>query len=389
MGQLGRIFVMLSWLLVFIPHACVMAEELDGTGFTFPGEDPSEKLVEMESPDALSETSLHGMLEQSKQIMENLERANELAAELQVRLGRVWSVGSYSHSPANAAVAAPAGMPNVGKVYLIVAADTRPMSGGTANAIRSGTRNNADTITRLVKGQTKAKFNGADVDILARSSSLLDSNFNRQRLLSEIQGVPSTVDDVIFVYIACHGAFAVPSNFPVFQMPLDSQHASGTSDRLISRREIISALAAKQSRQWILISDSCASTIRATPQLELAEVATAFPSEPTTNALAKLLFFHRGSVDINGCSPAPATMNDRQENANRGQIGIYSTGSDASGYFTSVFARACLCLSKDPPSWSALLNDSNRRLNETVKFGVQVNGISGPVTRQTAIHFSH
>lgn len=322
------------------------------------------------APDLPPAPDFSDAVEQTREIVINLQNALCLASELnQMLSGGPPADAAAGRPAAGLPVVASNGVPIARKVHAIVMADDRRISGGQVNQIANGAAANAGRILGLLREQCSVTVNGTPVDLLEDPIHLRgDAGFRFERLrdaINSLDVVPN--EDVLFVYIACHGLTFSDSSKPHgFQMP----HAGGN---LLVRRAIWDLLKSKQARQTILISDSCANRI-SVAAVEPADAAAAnLPAR--TNALGALLFFNTGDVDVNGSRKPPA---DHGDGRGQGQFGVYT---DEGGFFTLAFIEAA----KNTPlpvSWDDLFVRTQQDLDTNFVRAVQVRGVPGGVVRR-------
>lgn len=334
----------------------------------FPTDDPfgdSAPQPSDESPPALPPAPNYSdAVEQTREIVINLQNAVRLTHELNVMLTDGGPTAAAGAAAGGQPVAAN-GIPMARKVHAIILADDRQISGGAQNQIAVGAASNATMISELLQLECSVVPNPSGTPVLAHNVVLDKTDFDFRKFRSTLNSFDVADNDVLFVYFACHGLTFIDSdNAHGFQMP---GFVSGRERT--PRRAVWDLMKAKGARQTILISDSCANGVR-----EVAPEAAAYAAAVPTHALAALLLFNVGDVDINGCSRPPA---DHGDGRGQGEFGIYDPRG---GFFTVAFRDAALHAPR-PISWHRLfMVETQSSLNR--KFPVQVGGI-GTVSKQT------
>lgn len=129
--------------------------------------------------------------------------------------------------------------------------------------------------------------------------TLTGANCNRARILQTVANLPVSNLDTLFVYYGGHGAHdeihatpGDPSQGHFFQIPTGN----------LWRRDLWQAMATKNARLTVLITDTCNKKGSFLPEspFNYGEQSVA---ETGRSALETLLLGYRGVVDINGASP--------------------------------------------------------------------------------------
>jgi len=196
-----------------------------------------------------------------------------------------------------------------------------------------------------------------------------DRDFSFQKLQQEVTAANVGTNDVLFVYIACHGlTFSEGSHG--FQMPIPN-----TNRELLRRSSVWDLMKTKKARQTILISDCCSNQLTVSENVAAGVAVRGMG----TNALSRLLLYQTGDIDVNGCHRPPEDPGDGRGG---GQFGIYR---EQGGFFTVAFEGAA----KDTPvpvSWKTLFGNCQTKLSSQFNPPVPVT-VPGrgtiKVTRQT------
>lgn len=309
-------------------------------------------------PSPPSNTNLAELKLQTEAILKDLKDANEQADLLKTKLN---AFSNPAAAAAGAAVAATADHGMAGKIWIFIAADTRAISGGDQNAIRKGATANANHVEKLLREQCSIEPRSRTPiqDKIGGVTVLTGNDFHFQALSTAINNADIKQNDVIFVYIACHG-FSYRNGPLGFQMP----PTPNASPERVARSTVWDKLKSKKARQTILISDSCATQIQEIATGNVGAVTAA--ADDNTYALSRLLFYQIGDVDINGADP-------EKKNGwiTNGEVGIYF---DDGGKFTGGLLVASRH-SKPPVSWQTLLRrDAQLVLSQDFPVRVKVQG---------------
>lgn len=297
------------------------------------GTAPLQPGLDTEPPD------LAPSVAQSERLVANLQQAIRLTEQLNAMLG----VNTGSHGVFAGAAGTDDNIAR--KVHAVVMADNRVLSGGVANEIRAGATANADNIAALLRSQCKVVRGGVVENHLEEPLRTLEGNdFSFRQLRQTVDSMDVREEDVIFVYIACHG-LTFTGRKHGFQMP-----PPGGNERIL-RESVWNLIKAKGARLTVLISDSCANGFN-----ELPPPVTVSSVGDVSNAFAALLLYSRGDVDINGSSRPPADIGDGSRS---GQFGLYDTRG---GWFTKDFIAAAKTTPL-PVSWNSLFDQAQSSLS--------------------------
>ncbi|MEJ7591587.1 MAG: hypothetical protein WKF77_08560 [Planctomycetaceae bacterium] len=339
--------------------------EVDSDRTDTPVVDGAKSLENFESsPDSPGLSDLEGQSAIINTIKDDLREAIDLADQLALRLD---AIDSRTPTHNQASIASIAAAPNVvaNKVHVFIMADTRPVSGGKANPIATGARANARMMESLLEAQCVDTTSGNQENHLAtpKIKVLTDGEFGLPKLQQELTAANVAANDVLFVYIACHGgAFNDRTHF--FQAPNPKSNRE-----VLARSDVWKLMKGKRARQTVLISDTCSNATSLTP----FTISPFTVAAPATNALSRLLLYQTGDVDISGSKRPPADNGDGSRN---GQFGIYN---DTGGFFTIAFLSASLN-TPAPVSWKKLMDNAQTALTAELKNGVLVNVFGRTVT---------
>lgn len=347
-----------------IPHGVERAPNLPDA--TPPVAERGPDLLDATPPAAESGPDLPNSVDATTFKIDKLQRTLEsLNSKLDSKFKgletRVRSLESAkARSTAGVATADNSTITIAGKVWCFIAVDDRRFTGSpqTTNQIYEGTANNGIYIENRLRSQCSVDPKTANPENhLGNVQKFSGADFNFSGLRDAIRNQPMDANDVIFVYVACHG-YRERNNALGFQMP---SGGPGSQER-VARASVWNEMKAKGVRQTILISDSCASPAFSS-SASVTGAAAANAQEVT--GLSWLLLYQTGDVDINGADPTRVNQGNIA-----GEFGIYSLGPGAEGYFTSSFIDACSS-STPPVSWKKVFDASQALL--TRKFPVPLN----------------
>jgi len=321
--------------------------------------------------DSMATSDLSDLETKSAAIRDNLRDAIELADQLAGELNALKEMSDVAAPVSDTfTVSATAGVAD--KVHVIIMADSRAVSGGSRNPIANGARENADMMKSLLGSQCFDTKVFPPVNHLSASGVRVltgDRHFSFQKLQQEVTAANVGTNDVLFVYIACHGlTFSEGSHG--FQMPIPN-----TNRELLRRSSVWDLMKTKKARQTILISDCCSNQLTVSENVAAGVAVRGMG----TNALSRLLLYQTGDIDVNGCHRPPEDPGDGRGG---GQFGIYR---EQGGFFTVAFEGAA----KDTPvpvSWKTLFGNCQTKLSSQFNPPVPVT-VPGrgtiKVTRQT------
>lgn len=318
---------------------------------------------------------LDGKLEaieaRSAAIRDNLKQAVDYASELSGAMDAL-AEKADTRNLNSISVAASGSAGVAGKVHVFIMADTRGRSGNSQNKIARSVGENAIRMKELFEDQCVDRQGGRNENHLASRGVVVlqgDTNFKFSRLQQEITAANVSADDVIVVYIACHGgSFPDGRNSHSFQMP----HPR-VAVEVVARSDVWSLMKGKKARQTILISDTCSNRMN----VKSTDIPTAQAAGIPTHALSLLLLYQVGDVDISGSTRPPADNGDGRK---AGQFGIYFVPGGG-GLFTNAFESAALETPK-PISWGNLFRTAQSTMSaQLAGRELTIDGVR--MTRQT------
>ncbi len=224
------------------------------------------------------------------------------------------------------------------KVHVLIYADTLDPTGNISN----GSKANAEKLQTLFSDQVTYKFNG-QITANGVQEPRTGADCTVAKLRADIAALDVQPTDTVLVYMCCHGGFQSGGQF------IAMSGGPGGNNGQIRRSEIVSLIQARNPRQSVLITDSCANNDGSAGPAALESAA------PKSKFLAGLLLFHSGTVSLNACSV--------------GEFSWYYTTAGEGSVFTNAFVDACDTLSPKSDgsdwTWETLFNKTKGMIPPT------------------------
>jgi len=205
--------------------------------------------------------------------------------------------------------------------------------------IGNGVSGNLNAVRLYIEGLPGYQ-NGDIVEVSGR-------NMTGNNILTAINRLNVAPDEVVFCYVACHGAHdkTLAAGDP------SGGHFLQLDQGDLPRRSLLSALLDRGAQLTVLVSDTCNAPAEIKP-IYLGSPLGSPQQQPgiESKAFADLLFNHAGVVDISGSST--------------GQFGWYTNSKEGGGWFTIMLMSTLRQWPANKPGdWKELVDKTGTDLS--------------------------